>query len=106
MSSVIIFDKMHFELFTEKSQRVLQDAQILALAKSHQYFLPEHLLKTMLEDNAVVLLINKCGGNLQNIIKDLNKGLSAIPIVEGPGAGNLHLSPLTAKMFSEAESVF
>ena len=41
---------MNFDTYTERAQSVLQAAQTAALANSNQLFLPEHILKAMLED--------------------------------------------------------
>ncbi len=41
---------MDFEKYTERSKGFVQAAQMLALREGHQRFLPEHLLKVLLDD--------------------------------------------------------
>ena len=96
---------MQFNQFTDKSKQIIQDAQISALAKGHQLFSPEHLLHTMLEESFINDLITQCGGDYKNIASKVNQELSKIAVVSGPGAGNLQLSPATAKVFKSAEGI-
>ena len=42
---------MNFEKFTERARGFLQAAQTIALRENHQRFLPEHLLKALLDDD-------------------------------------------------------
>ena len=55
---------MNFDTYTERAQGVLQAAQTAALANSNQLFLPEHILKAMLDDRdqLAVNLIRAAGG--------------------------------------------
>ncbi len=41
---------MNIEKYTERSRGFIQSAQSLALREGHQQFLPEHLLKVLLDD--------------------------------------------------------
>ncbi|MBQ4875209.1 MAG: ATP-dependent chaperone ClpB [Rickettsiaceae bacterium H1] len=96
---------MQFEQFTEKSKKIIQDAQVFALAKGHQNFLPEHLLKVMLEESLIESLITECGGNFAKITDNVKMELKKIPVVEGPGAGQISLASSTARAFKEAEGI-
>lgn len=40
---------MDFENYTERSRGFVQAAQVLALGRGHQRFVPEHLLAVLLE---------------------------------------------------------
>jgi len=42
---------MDMEKFTERSRGFIQAAQTIALRENHQRFLPEHLLKALLDDS-------------------------------------------------------
>lgn len=96
---------MNFETYTERAQSVLQAAQTAALANSNQHFLPEHILKAMLEDRdqLAVNLIRAAGGQPERVTQVLDDALRAVPKVSG-GQGGLRLDQATAKLFADAES--
>ncbi|MEL6724296.1 MAG: ATP-dependent chaperone ClpB [Pseudomonadota bacterium] len=96
---------MNFETYTERAQSVLQAAQTAALANSNQLFLPEHILKAMLEDRdqLAVNLIRAADGQPERVAQSLETALRAIPKVSG-GQGGLRLDQSTAKLFAEAEA--
>eukprot|EP00521_Asterionellopsis_glacialis_P019664 CAMPEP_0195332054 /NCGR_PEP_ID=MMETSP0708-20121125/13049_1 /TAXON_ID=33640 /ORGANISM="Asterionellopsis glacialis, Strain CCMP134" /LENGTH=79 /DNA_ID=CAMNT_0040400739 /DNA_START=84 /DNA_END=319 /DNA_ORIENTATION=- len=76
---------MNFETYTERAQSVLQSAQTAALASSNQLFLPEHILKAMLEDRdqLAVNLIRAAGGQPERVTQLVDDALRAIPKVSG-----------------------
>ena len=41
---------MNLELYSDRAKQAVQSAQTLALARKHQHFAPEHLLKVLLEE--------------------------------------------------------
>ncbi|MEL6691419.1 MAG: ATP-dependent chaperone ClpB [Pseudomonadota bacterium] len=96
---------MNFETYTERAQSVLQAAQTAALANSNQLFLPEHILKAMLEDRdqLAVNLIRAAGGQPERVVQTLDDALRAVPKVSG-GQGGLRLDQSTAKLFADAEA--
>lgn len=96
---------MNFETYTERAQSVLQAAQTQALANQNQLFLPEHILKAMLEDRdqLAVNLIRAAGGQPERAAQLVEEAVRAIPKVSGGGAG-LRLDQSTAKLFAEAEA--
>ncbi|MEP1145107.1 MAG: ATP-dependent chaperone ClpB [Henriciella sp.] len=96
---------MNFETYTERAQSVLQAAQTAALANSNQHFLPEHILKAMLEDRdqLAVNLIRAAGGQPERVTQVLDDALRAVPKVSG-GQGGLRLDQATAKLFADAEA--
>src|SRR4051812_40388600 len=97
---------MDFEKFTERSKSVMQAAQTLALRHNHQFLQPEHLLKALLDDdsNVVKTLIRSAGGRVDEAVYGTDELLSKLPSVESQNP-QLHLSPLTAKVFDQAEQV-
>ena len=97
--------EMNFETYTERAQSVLQAAQTAALANSNQLFLPEHILKAMLEDRdqLAVNLIRAAGGQPERVVQALDEALRAVPKVSG-GQGGLRLDQSTAKLFADAEA--
>ncbi|MEO1660796.1 MAG: ATP-dependent chaperone ClpB [Pseudomonadota bacterium] len=96
---------MNFDTYTERAQSVLQAAQTAALANSNQVFLPEHILKAMLEDRdqLAVNLIRAAGGQPERVVQVLDEALRAIPKVSG-GQSGLRLDQSTAKLFADAEA--
>ena len=56
---------MNLELYSDRAKQAVQSAQSLALARRHQQFAPEHLLKVLLEerDGLARNLITAAGGD-------------------------------------------
>jgi len=96
---------MNFETYTERAQAILQAAQTSALASSHQQFLPEHVLKAMLDDRdqLAVNLIRAAGGQPERVIQLNDEALLAVSKVTG-GDGGLRLDQKTAKLFADAQA--
>ena len=96
---------MNFDTYTERAQSVLQAAQTQALAHNHQLFLPEHILKAMLEDRdqLAVNLIRAAGGQPEMVTQRNDDALRAAPSVTG-GQQGLRLDQQTAKLFADAEA--
>jgi len=96
---------MDFEKYTERSRGFVQAAQSLALREGHQQFTPEHILKVLLDDpeGLAAGLIEKAGGRPQDALQAVEMALAKMPKVEGGGAGQLYLSPQTARVFKTAE---
>ncbi len=98
---------MNFEQFTDKARSTVQTAQTNALARGHQRFTPEHLLYALLErwDDIAPRIVQAAGGTVPEVAKLLEKELSRIPRVEGGGAGQLHMTPETARVFESAQQL-
>ncbi|UXN02807.1 MULTISPECIES: ATP-dependent chaperone ClpB [unclassified Bartonella] len=97
---------MNLEKYTERVRGFIQAAQNAALSADNQQFLPEHLLKVLIDDNEgfCASLIEKAGGNLSAIKTALDAALSAIPKITG-GNGQLYLAQPLAKVFTTAEEL-
>jgi ATP-dependent Clp protease ATP-binding subunit ClpB len=98
---------MDFEKYTERSRGFLQSAQGLALRSGHQRFLPEHLLKVLLDDEEGLAanLIREAGGRPEQALSAVEAQLNKQPRVEGSGAGDVRLAPETARVFEMAEQL-
>ncbi len=98
---------MDFEKLTERAKSVVQAAQTLALRNNHQFLQPEHLLKCLLDDDSGVVknLIRATGGRPEDVLSGVEESLAKLPVVEGGGAGGVHMSPNLAKVFDQAEQV-
>ncbi|MBO6504058.1 MAG: ATP-dependent chaperone ClpB [Kordiimonadaceae bacterium] len=98
---------MNIERFTDRSRGFIQSAQDLAVRESHQRFTPEHLLKVQLDDKEGLAanLLKAAGADAGKALADAEAALDKLPKVEGGGAGQLHLDPVTAQVFAKAEEV-
>jgi ATP-dependent Clp protease ATP-binding subunit ClpB len=98
---------MDMESFTERARAVLQAAQGAALAAGHQQFLPEHMLKALLEDREQLAqnLIRKAGGDVPTVLRLTDDALRAVPKVSGPGASGVSLSPAAARVLAMAQDL-
>ena len=98
---------MEFDTYTERSRGFIQAAQGLALRSGHQQFTPEHLLKVLLDDDEGLAanLIRAAGARPEVALQAIDAALAVMPQVEGPGSGQLYLSPETARLFESAEKL-
>ena len=98
---------MDFEKYTDRSRGLIQAAQTHAVAAGHQRFTPEHVLKALLDDpeGMCANLIRQAGGRPELALDKTDAALAKIPAVEGSGAGQLHLTPETARLFQSADEI-
>jgi len=98
---------MDFEKYTERARGFIQSAQAAALRDGHQRFLPEHILKVLLDDPEGLArnLLQTAGGDPGQAAEEVDAILAKMPKVEGGGAGQLYLSPETARLFEQAEKI-
>ena len=98
---------MNPEKFTERARGFIQSAQTLALREGHQQFTPEHLLKVLLDDKEGLAsgLIDRAGGRSRDALVATELALSKLPKVGGSGAGQVYLSPATARLFDQTEQI-
>ena len=96
---------MNFEKYTEKSRSAIQKAQTEAVASGHQKFMPEHILKALLddEDGIIERLIKATGASVEIIKGSIYSSLNKQPKVSGAGAGGLYMDSGTAKVINGAE---
>lgn len=95
---------MNLDLYSDRAKQAVQSAQSLALARRHQQFAPEHLLKVLLEerDGLARNLITAAGGDAKRAETDIETALSKRAQVSG-GSGQLYLDGDTARVFNTAE---
>src|SRR5476651_2054684 len=98
---------MNQEKYTERMRGFLQSAQMLALREGHQRFIPDHLLKVLLDDpeGLAANLIGAAGGDSRAVYRAVEANLTKQPKVEGQGAGQVYMAPETARLFEQAESI-
>ncbi len=97
---------MDFEKLTNKSKSLVQDVVNLASQKKHQYISPEHILKTLLDDKDTVIpeLLEKSGGNVDNIRRAADDAVAKIPQVSGAAVQSLMSQEFT-RVMQEAEQL-
>ena len=98
---------MNPEKYTDRAKGLLQEAQTLALRRGHQRFTPEHILYALLEDDQglAAQLIQSAGGDSKQVFQATELALGKLPVVEGQGAGQIHLTPEAARLFESAEQI-
>ncbi|MFT4911431.1 MAG: ATP-dependent Clp protease ATP-binding subunit ClpB [Brevundimonas sp.] len=96
---------MNLELYTDRAKQAIQSAQSLALARRHQQFAPEHLLKVLLEerDGLARNLITAAGGDPAMAETATETALKKRAQVTG-GSGQVYLDGDTARVFAAAEA--
>src|SRR6185369_3676243 len=98
---------MNQEKYTDRMRGFLQSAQMLALREGHQRFIPDHLLKVLLDDpeGLAANLIDAAGGDSRAVHRAIEATLAKQPKVEGQGAGQIYMAPETARIFDQAEAI-
>jgi len=98
---------MDFEKYTERSRGFIESAQNLALREGHQKFLPEHVLKVLLDDEEGLAagLIKAAGGDSRMALRETEAALAKMPKVSGGGGGQVYLSPEMARVFEAAQKL-
>lgn len=94
----------NFNKFTVKAQELVQNSIEIAQNYNNQIVEPEHILASLLQDqNSVsVSLIQKAGGNLNQMKIKTGELLEKLPKVTGAGIGNQQLSLNSAKLFDQS----
>ena len=98
---------MNLDKYTDKSRKILEQAQALALRSNHQRFTPEHVLAAVMGDADRIAdkLIRACAGDPAQVAERTQAALAAMPKVAGSGAGQLYITPETARFFNAAEQL-
>ncbi|UUL81548.1 ATP-dependent chaperone ClpB [Sphingomonas qomolangmaensis] len=79
---------MNLEKFTDRAKGFLQAAQTIAIRLNHQRITPEHLLKSLLDDNQGMAagLIGAAGGDAKRALAETDAAIAKLPAVSGSGA--------------------
>jgi ATP-dependent Clp protease ATP-binding subunit ClpB len=95
---------LNLDLYSDRAKQAVQSAQTLALARRHQQFAPEHLLKVLLEerDGLARNLITAAGGDPAKAAEGAEALLKKRPQVES-ATSQLYLDGATARVFAKAE---
>ncbi len=97
---------MDMEKFTERSRGFIQAAQTIAMREDHQRLSPEHLLKSMMDDDQGLAsnLIKAAGGDVGSVVEALDQTMGKIPKITGDG-GQTYMDQQTGKVLAEAEKI-
>ncbi len=97
---------MNAEKFTTRSQELIKNAIDMAVARRHQYVTPLYLLAAMLDakDSVVESLIEKAGGNVELITKDVQDELAKVPQISGSAVQTVMSQDFSALML-DAENI-
>jgi ATP-dependent Clp protease ATP-binding subunit ClpB len=97
---------MNVEKFSERARGFIQAGQTIALRENNQRFLPEHLLKALLDDDQGLAqnLIRAAGGDPKLALAEIDALLRKVPRVEGAG-DQLYMDNATAKVLDQAEKL-
>ena len=96
---------MNLDKYTERSRDLVLGAQVFATDSRHQYLLPEHLMRVLLDDDdgLPVALLTSAGGDVKQILESVECELGKVPQVEGDESCQLHLSKQILRVFDLAE---
>jgi ATP-dependent Clp protease ATP-binding subunit ClpB len=96
---------VNFEKFTERARGFVQAAQTIAQREGHQQFVPEHLLKALLDDpeGMAAGLIDRAGGRSADARRAVDIAVARQPKVSGNAAGQIYLSPAIGRVLATAE---
>jgi len=92
-----------FDKLTVKAQEAVQRAQQAAQDKGHRFITPLHLLKALLDEEQGVVrpLVQKIGGNLNQLRTATDNDLNRLPKVSG--SQEIGVSPDLMKVFEAAQ---
>jgi ATP-dependent Clp protease ATP-binding subunit ClpB len=96
---------MDIEKFTDRARGFLQAAQTIAIRDFHQRITPEHLLKSLLDDEegAAAGLIKAAGGDPNAARTAVEAELARQPKVQGGGAGQPQFTPDIVRVLDAAQ---
>ncbi len=98
---------MDMNKLTEHAQGVIASAQSCAIEHSHPQIEPEHLLYALIhqEDGLTGRILRKVDAPVEQFRKDVDRILTEIPSVSGPGAeaGKIYISHQTQRILVKAE---
>ena len=97
---------MNHEKLTDRSKGFIQEAESLAIRKNHQFLMPVHLFKTLMQDKDGLSqnLLTKAGTNIKNLLSIIDRELEKLPSVQGISV-QTSLSQDFVKLLNKAEEL-
>ena len=100
---------MNAQKFTQKSLEAIQNAQSIAIEYQNMQVEEEHLLYALLtqEQGLIPQLLRKLGANAEQLSAEVERALSALSRVTGPGreADKIYISSDVDKALTSAEKI-
>jgi ATP-dependent Clp protease ATP-binding subunit ClpB len=96
---------MDLTKFTERARGFIQSAQTIAIRDNHQRVMPEHILKSLMDDDQGLAsnLITRSGGDAAAVRAALAQALAKLPTVQGDAQA--YVDQTAVKVLTEAESI-
>lgn len=95
---------MRMDKLTHQLQKVLADAQSLAVGRDHQFIEPVHVLSAMVhqQGGSVRPLLQQCKVNLEQLGTAVTDAIDSLPTVNG-STGDVHISQETSRLLNRAD---
>ena len=96
---------MDLNKFTERARGFIQTAQTIAIRDNHQRVMPEHILKSLMDDDQGLAsnLITRSGGDAAAVRAALAQALAKLPTVQGDAQA--YVDQTAVKVLTEAETI-
>src|SRR5210317_308255 len=96
---------MDLNKFTERARGFIQTAQTIAIRDNHQRVMPEHILKSLMDDDQGLAsnLITRSGGDAAAVRAALAQALAKLPTVQGDAQA--YVDQTAVKVLTEADSI-
>src|SRR5210317_1246143 len=96
---------MDLTKFTERARGFIQSAQTIAIRDNHQRVMPEHILKSLMDDDQGLAsnLISRSGGDAAAVRAALAQALAKLPTVQGDAQA--YVDQTAVKVLTEAETI-
>src|SRR6056300_1080813 len=96
---------MDLNKFTERARGFIQTAQTIAIRDNHQRVMPEHILKSLMDDDQGLAsnLISRSGGDAASVRAALSQALAKLPTVQGDAQA--YVDQTAVKVLTEAETI-
>jgi len=96
---------MDLNKFTERARGFIQTAQTIAIRDNHQRVMPEHILKSLMDDDQGLAsnLISRSGGDAAAVRAALAQALAKLPTVKGDAQA--YVDQTAVKVLTEAETI-
>ena len=96
---------MDLTKFTERARGFIQTAQTIAIRDNHQRVMPEHILKSLMDDDQGLAsnLISRAGGDAAAVRATLAQALAKLPTVQGDAQA--YVDQTAVKVLTEAETI-
>jgi ATP-dependent Clp protease ATP-binding subunit ClpB len=98
---------MNIEKFTENARSVVAAAQSVAARNDNQQVLPLHLLKSLMDDEAgiIINIINSITQNSSLLQSEVDAEVGKLPKIQVEGGGQIYFSSEGLKLLEKAQEI-